>query len=221
MDAAPPSFDLAQDAPTAFHAAFGSPHVGQRVAVLCVAGNSLYHKLPNVEAYDMKRDVRTFAGGMPVVGHPPCRSWSAYCAHQAKPLPGEKDLGPLVVEWLKKCGGVLEHPAHSRLFAHCELPRPGEHKEGMWTAEVLQAWWGDSRTKKTWLCFFGIAPEKVHFPFKLHDAAGDRRRWQVMSKHQRSATNPAMAEWLIQTASKASPLCSEVNAECTNPEGCQ
>jgi hypothetical protein len=170
------------------------------VAVLCVAPKSIYRTLPNVECYDITRDVRTFTGGMPVVAHPPCRSWSAYCAHQAKPLPGEKELGPLCVEWLRKCGGVLEHPAHSRLFDACKLPKPGWARGDLWSVEVLQAWWGDSRTKKTWLCFAGISPNDVQLPLRLHDPSGDRRRWQVMSHTQRSATNPNMAVWLVETA---------------------
>ncbi len=179
--------------------------VGQReVAVLCCAPRSVYHRMASVQAFDMARDARSFAGGMPVVAHPPCRSWSAYCAHQAKPQPGEKDLGPLCVDWLRKCGGVLEHPAHSRLWDACGLPKPGsEHRRNLWSAEVLQAWWGDSRTKTTWLCFFGVSPLDVHWPIRLHDPRGDRRRWQVMSKTQRSKTPEAMAVWLVETARKA------------------
>jgi len=69
---------------------------------------------------------------------------------------------------------------------------------------VVQAWWGDTRTKTTWLCFSRIAPNAVHFPFALHSPAGDRRRWQVMSHTQRSATHPAMAAWLVNTARLAS-----------------
>lgn len=176
------------------------------VAVLCVAPKSIYKAIPGVECYDPTRDVRTFAGGMPVVAHPPCRSWSAYCAHQAKPEPGEKDLGPLCVEWLRKCGGVLEHPAHSRLFDACNLPKPGwTSRSDLWSMEVWQAWWGYSMRKKTWLCFSGISPNDVHFPIVLHSAGGDRRREQLMSKAQRSATHPALAEWLVETARKATP----------------
>jgi hypothetical protein len=182
------------------------------VAVLCCAKNSVYHTLPNVECYDENRDVRTFAGGMRAVGHPPCAPYSAYCAHQWKPVPGIKELGPLVVDWLRKCGGVLEHPAYSRLFDVCNLPKPGcgvELKNGpmpIWSTEVLQGWWGDTRSKTTWLCFFGITPNDVRVPFRFVDAAGDRRRWQLMSKNQRSATHPAMAEWLVNTARLANPL---------------
>lgn len=45
------------------------------VAALCVAPNSGYKAMPGVECYDQARDVRNFAGGMPVVAHPPCRAW--------------------------------------------------------------------------------------------------------------------------------------------------
>ena len=86
------------------------------IAVLCAARNSIYKTMEGVDVYDLDRDAKTFFGSVPIVGHPPCRSWSAFCAHQAKPLPGEKELGPLVVWMLRNNGGVLEHPAHSRLW---------------------------------------------------------------------------------------------------------
>lgn len=170
------------------------------IAVLCAGPRSIYKGMMDIEVYDKVRDARTFLGGMPVLAHPPCRAWSAYCAHQAKPEPGEKDLGPMCVEWLRRDGGILEHPAHSRLFDFCKLPRPGvTSRADIWTAEVLQAWWGDTRTKTTWLCFFGIRPNLVSVPLKLHDPKGDRRRWQVMSHAQRSATVPEFAKWLVHT----------------------
>ena len=83
------------------------------VAVLCVAANSIYRDLPGVEVFHKRRDARTFAGGMPVVAHPPCRAWSAHTRHQAKPEPGDAELGPMCVDVLRREGGVLEHPAHS------------------------------------------------------------------------------------------------------------
>lgn len=176
----------------------------ESVAILCVHSNSIYHCLAAVDCFDARRDVRSFTGGKRVVCHPPCRSWSAFCAHQAKPPPGEKELGPLCVEHLKREGGILEHPAHSRLFDHCGLPKPGEPpKDGLWTAEVWQAWWGYSMMKKTWLCFSGIDPQQVSFPFILHTRGADRRRQQVMSKNQRAATHPALAQWLVDHARKA------------------
>lgn len=176
------------------------------VAALCVAKTTAYRAMEGVECYDQSRDVRTFAGGMPVVAHPPCRSWSAYCAHQAKPDPGEKELGPLCVDWLRKCGGVLEHPAHSRLWDACDLPKPGEpSRGGVWSMAVRQAWWGDSRHKATWLAFCGVDPAAVVVPYVLRDSRGDRRRWQLMSKRQRSATCAEFARWLVDVARAAKP----------------
>ena len=177
-----------------------------------MARNSEYHSLPGVDCYDIQRDVRTFSGGVPVVAHPPCRAWSAYCAHQAKPLPGEMELGFLCADWLRKFGGVLEHPAHSRLFAAAGLPDPLESslpdplessQDGIWTAEVLQSWWGDTRTKETWLCFSGIDKRSVQFPIRLHNPTGDRRRWQLLSKKARSKTTPELAAWLVDAARRS------------------
>ena len=173
------------------------------VAALCVAPNSVYKTMPGVEAYDMARDVRTFAGGMPVVAHPPCRAWSAYTAHQAKPQPGEKELGLLCADWLRREGGVLEHPAHSRLFEAARLPMPGQRIGYLYTMLVHQAWWGYPMRKATWLCFSHIDPRTLDLPYAEHDSrggVGDRRRQQVMSKHQRAATHPALAAWLVQAA---------------------
>lgn len=174
---------------------------GVMITVLCAARNSIYKGMENVEVFDCDRDARTFSGGSPVVCHPPCRSWSAFCAHQAKPLPGEKDLGPMCVDRLRVNGGILEHPAHSRLWEHLGIPKPGESmRDGLWSMSVKQAWWGDTRTKNTWLLFSKIEPTKVQTPIRLHNSQGDRRRWQLMSKTQRSATVPAFAEWLVETA---------------------
>lgn len=153
------------------------------IAALCVAPNSIYKTLDGVDAYDQARDCRQFAGGMPVVAHPPCRAWSAYTRHQAKPEPGEADLGLLCADWLRSEGGVLEHPAHSRLFDAAQLPKPGERKGDLWTLPVWQAWWGYPMRKATWLCFSGVSLDDITIPFRLHDQGADRRRQQLMSKH--------------------------------------
>lgn len=176
------------------------------VAILCADSRSVYNSLPDVEVYDADRDARTFSGGMPVVAHPPCRAWSAFCRHQAKPLPGEKDLAPMCVEWLLKCGGVLEHPAHSTLWQSLGLPLPTEAgTDGLWSAAVQQAWWGDCRSKNTWLLFAHIPRAAVEFPYRLHNPAGDRERWNRLSKRKRAATPLPLAKWLVDVARKARP----------------
>lgn len=173
------------------------------VVVLCVARKSVYKSL-GVECYDIDRDARTFAGKSPIVAHPPCRAWSAFCAHQSKPVQGEKELGPMCVQLLKSNGGILEHPAHSRLWDHCGLPKPGMPEvEGLWSIAVNQSWWGDRRTKKTWLLFAHIDQSEVDLPFRLHDPTNDREQWNTMSRNTRAATPEEMARWLIKTASRA------------------
>ena len=184
------------------------------VAALCVSSNSIYKSLPGVQAFDRRRDVRTFSGGMPVVAHPPCRLWSAYTAHQAKATDpaAERALGLLCADWLRSEGGVLEQPAHSRLFAAAGLPPPGCRRGELFTVEVWQAWWGYSMRKATWLCFCGIDMRTVEFPYQEHDSRsghGDRRRQQVMSKNQRAATCESLARWLVDLARTA-----KVGAAC-------
>lgn len=177
-----------------------------KVAALCVAPNSVYKGMPDVDAWDKARDVRQFRGGMPVVAHPPCRAWSAYTRHQAKPEPGEAELGLLCADWLRAEGGVLEHPAHSRLFDAARLPRPGHRIGDLFTVAVLQAWWGYPMRKATWLCFSRVDVRLLHFPYTEHDSRaglGDRRRQQVMSKHQRAATCEPLARWLVDAATRA------------------
>jgi hypothetical protein len=159
--------------------------------------------MPDVDCYDQKRDVRTFTGGMPIVAHPPCRAWSAFTRHQAKPEPGEAELGLLCAEWLRSEGGVLEHPAHSRLFEAAGLPGPGKRRGDLFTVPVLQAWFGYPTRKETWLCLSRVDPSALDIPYVDHDSRaglGDGRRYQAMSKHQRAATYPALAEWLVQAA---------------------
>lgn len=136
------------------------------------------------------------------MAHPPCRAWSAYCGHQAKPEPGEKELGPLCVEWLRKEGGVLEHPAHSRLFRACGLPEPGKRRGDFFTLPVMQAWWGFDLPKKTWLVLCGVDPRQLEIPWS-EVPAGAHAAWKRKSKHQRAATCDELAHWLVSVARTA------------------
>lgn len=166
--------------------------------------------MPGLEVYDIKRDARTFPGGMPVVAHPPCRSWSAKCRHQAKPEPGEQMLGLWCAAQVRLHGGILEQPAHSHLWKAAGLPAPGDPETSTsYTLQTWQAWFGYPMKKATWLYFCGIDRDKVEIPFRLHPPGNDRRREQVMSKRQRSETIPAFAEWLVALARTAEAKAGE------------
>lgn len=171
------------------------------VAVLCAAQRSIYHEIDGLDVYTVDRDARSFPGGSPVVCHPPCRAWSAMVAHQAKPAEGEKELAPFCVEVLRENGGVLEHPAYSRLWDALGLPMPGCSAGELWCERVNQSWWGDGRPKKTWLLFSGVTRSQVEFPFRLLNR-GDKR-WDNLSKRKRAATPESMARWLVDVARMA------------------
>lgn len=84
---------------------------------------------------------------------------------------------------------------------------PGQRLGDLFTVLAYQAWWGYTMRKATWLCFSKVDMRKIEFPYRAHDSrtgpGGDRRRFQVMSKHQRAATVPALAEFLVGAARKA------------------
>jgi hypothetical protein len=171
------------------------------VAILCTARRSVYHTLPDVEVYDRLRDARTFAGGMPVVAHPPCGGWSHYLRHSAKPGPGEMELGVFCAERLRECGGVLEQPAFSHLWDAAGLPIPPHRSGDLVSAEVWQVWWGHRIRKATWLCFCGLDPAAIEMPFRLHARGRDKQVFRsYRSAAQRSATPPEFAVWLVAAA---------------------
>jgi hypothetical protein len=173
------------------------------IAALCVSGRSIYKHLPGVEAYDRDRDARTFPGGTPVVAHPPCRLWSKFLATQAKsPDPrAEKELGLWCVEQVLKHGGVLEHPAHSRLFEAANLPVPNspDATPFCYTLYVEQSWFGYNSRKPTWVLVCGVPKRQlVPVPFSL--AKPGACQIPGLSSAVRSRSMAPFAEWLCQIA---------------------
>jgi hypothetical protein len=100
----------------------------------------------------------------------------------------------------------LEHPAHSLLWAAAQLPPPGTGTADLFTIEVWQAWWGGPMRKATWLCFSRVPRSAIRPPLLLHASGSDRRREQLLSHHQRNATPPDLAAWLVQLARLAAPV---------------
>ena len=166
------------------------------VAVLFVRADSHYKTMPGVDAWDAERDAREYNGLLPVVAHPPCRAWGRY-AHWAKPREGEKELALFAVEKVRQLGGVLEHPAASRLWGAAGLPEPGKRDEfGGQALVVNQSWWGHRAPKATRLYVVG-ASSIPEIPMKLGVAAG---RIENMNVREREMTPPAFAEWLVELA---------------------
>lgn len=133
------------------------------VAVLFARRDSIYKTLPGVEVYDMERDARTYDGPWPVVAHPPCRAWGRL-RHMASPNPEERNLARLAVALVREFGGVLEHPAASKLWPAQRLPAAhGACRDqfGGWTLGITQHWWGHKATKKTLLYIVGCSPNDI------------------------------------------------------------
>ncbi len=178
------------------------------VAVLFARPDSIYKTLPGTDVWDMERDARKFPGGMPIVGHPPCRAWGVL-RHMAKPRPDEKDLARWTVDQIRKWGGVLEHPYGSQLWADKKLPKPGELDEfAGFTLSFPQLWFGHEMNKFSKFYVCGIETKNVpEIPFKLGYPTATMNHFSAKKlgikelKHSdREKSPPALAEWLLELA---------------------
>ncbi len=186
------------------------------VAALYIDSRGPYPAMPDVDCWDAERDARKYAGPHPVVAHPPCGPWGQLAHLCTKQDPA---LAPLAVEQVRRWGGVLEHPSHSRLWRALELPRPGELPIGnLWSLEVEQVRWGHPARKRTWLLFCRVprsAPGELPPPREPTHwcSALGKDRWKaaqgrgikVASAQIRRRTPPAFARWLVDLAALARP----------------
>jgi len=181
----------------------------RQVAILFVQPDSIYKTLLGCDCYDKDRDARTFPEDMPVVTHPPCRLWGRLkCFSTAGPK--EKELAIWSIEQVRRCGGVLEHPAFSDLWLNGRLPRvdglPDEY--GGYTIQVDQFHWGHKAQKRTWLYICGVARNHLPGPptregKPTHTVTTSRRigeRLPEMKKPERAATPVDFAKWLVDVA---------------------
>ena len=191
----------------------------KQVAILFVDENSIY-KILSLNCYDKKRDARTYYGSYPVVAHPPCQLWGNFAKINYARWGGEHNkpgndggLFRFALDSVKRCGGVLEHPAYSKAWNEHGLTRPTkngwtENKERGGVCEVWQSAYGHKARKKTWLFYVGNNP-----PFELnwdkkdgthqigfHDQRGKSRNKPTLSKKESNATPIEFAKHLIQLA---------------------
>jgi len=180
------------------------------VAALYVDPRGPYPAMPDVECWDSVRDARTYSGPWPVVAHPPCGSWGRF---RNLASGNDADCAPRAVEQVRAFGGVVEHPAHSRLWPYADLPRPGELPDayGGYTLEVDQCAWGHVARKATWLYVVRVARATAAAGIRMGGApthvvehtrhAGARRSGLKLCSHQlRRRTPPAFAAWLVDLA---------------------
>ena len=185
-------------------------------AALYVMPDSVYYDLlPESHCWDEARDAKLYDGPHPVVAHPPCGPWGRLRHRCTKQDP---TCGPRAVEQVRELGGVLEHPAHSKLWQHCGLPKPNEFGVGFapdylsFTVEVNQVAWGHACRKTTWLYCVGIPYSVVASGLRrggapthcvTKDAKRNSSKLPRCSARVASATPRAFAEWLVSLASVA------------------
>lgn len=185
------------------------------IAALFVQTNGCYFGLDGVDPWDEKRDARLYAGPHPVVAHPPCQLWVNFAALNFKRWGGEhnrpgNDGGCFesALRSVRSFGGVLEHPAGSRAFAHHGVSLPsglGWQKTTSadeYVCEVWQSAYGHRARKRTWLLYVGSPPAELLWiarPGEAQVGWFDRRK-PSLSKREASATPPAFRDALINLA---------------------
>ena len=190
------------------------------IAALYVETDGAYYGLDGVDPWDINRDARLYAGPYPVVAHPPCQLWGPFAPINYKRWGGEhnrpgNDGGCFLsaINAVTVFGGVLEHPAKTRAWAHYGLDRPmgigwQQHGPRHWVCEVWQSAYGHRANKATWLLYCGDKP-----PFELdwsrpvgthqigfHDQRGKARNKPTISGKAASATPLAFRDTLIRLA---------------------
>lgn len=194
------------------------------IAALFVETGGTYFGLPNVDAWDKKRDARLYAGPWPVVAHPPCARWcrlaglvEARWGHRR----GE-DGGCFesAIDAVRRWGGVLEHPAYSDAWAAFGLPSPdrrgGWQRDifGGWSAHVEQCRYGHPAKKATWLYAYGVDVPSLRWGFTPdqqcqalvswcgnHVGSGEVR--PRVGKDSAARTPPAFRDVLLSIAATA------------------
>lgn len=186
----------------------------RQIAALYIDPRGPYPKMAGVECWDESRDARAYEGPHAVVAHPPCGPWG-----RLRHLSRNQDpsCAPRAVEQVRRWGGVLEHPAHSKLWEHCSLPLPGELPDvfGGRTWAVSQCDWMHVARKPTWLYVVTAPGVRVTFPppgTPTHWISGARDRAvahlrgvcppgiKMCSAQQRRRTPEPFAAWLVELA---------------------
>lgn len=146
--------------------------------------------------YDQQRDARSYAGPLPVVAHPPCERWGKLSHFSQNDT---RELAIIAVDQVRRFGGVLEHPASSKLWQECGLPPPDDmwpDRFGGRTYEISQGDYGHKAPKLTWLYAVRLGP----CPFRLPSGFDPGGRVELISKFARKATPFLLASQLVAWA---------------------
>lgn len=189
------------------------------VAALFVDKTGTYSTFSKVQLWDQERDARLYREDFPVVCHPPCQLWGKFAKINFIRWGGEhnrpgNDGGCFAsaLANVRRCGGVLEHPASSYAWTAHGLTAPVKmgwnqiaHNE--YVCEVWQSAYGHKARKRTWLFYVGNKPAELIWIRKngthqigQHDQRGKNKNKPTLSGKAASATPKAFAKALIDLA---------------------
>jgi hypothetical protein len=192
------------------------------IAALFVETNGCYFGLPDVDPWDKQRDARLYSGSFPVVAHPPCERWGRFANGSPTKktyTPGDDDgCFAAAIAAVRRCGGVLEHPAGSKAWPAFGILRPS-HTGGWlkvqdgWTCQVEQGHYGHPARKPTWLyvvseqqpieLIWGRAEQRLPMRRLAERGYESARRYGVvanMSSKQRQRTPIPFRDLLLSIA---------------------
>lgn len=203
-----------------------------KVAALFVDGQGVYANRPNVDAWPKERDARKCPGPLPAVVHSPCQRWGRFATGGTHPnaprkTPGDDDgCFEAGLAYVRKWGGVMEHPKDSLAWKAFGLPKP--NPRGGWSEPdeyggrsccVWQGHYGHFSGKATWLYACKTAfPElvwgkaNVPLPADMVAKHGERKARKIGAvawvggkdkTRIREATPPAFADLLLGIAATA------------------
>lgn len=198
----------------------GLKNENTKIAALFVETGGVYFGLPDVDAWSIERDARTYEGPHSVVAHPPCQRWGALAHVNYARWGGDHNRpgndGGCFASALRSVaqyGGVLEHPAKTFAWQAYGLEKPvgiGWKRIGLhdWVCEVWQSAYGHRANKATWLYYCGINP-----PFDLrwerhrgthqvgfHDQRGKAQNKPTLSRKEANQTPLEFRDTLIALA---------------------
>lgn len=206
---------LSESRPSPGHTPITSPWCGKMIAALFVQEFGAYWRVEGIDCWGKTRDARTYSGPYPVIAHPPCSRW-CQIAGVVEARYGYKrgmDGGcfKAALESVRKWGGVLEHPAHSKAWEAFGLNKPPSSGgwvnadfDGGWTCQVEQGRYGHPARKATWGCSMSTLDPQVRF----HKyTIGPITRPKKLSKYRLCAALGAIL-YCWSHAGKAGPSCT-------------
>lgn len=185
----------------------------RQIAALFVATNGCYFGLPDVDPWDEARDARNYDGDDPVVAHPPCTRWCRLAglveARWGYRKGEDGGCFASALATVRRCGGVLEHPAYSdawKAFGLNRPPRKGGWVKaddlGGWTCHVEQSRYGHAAKKATWLYANKPTPDSESTALISwcgnHTKSFDTRR--RLGKREANATPAKFRDVLLEIA---------------------